>query len=174
MFSKHVTCIIILGDSSYYFNIKLLQTLFRDVFHILVRPSKLKIVNATHKRTVNGRENCPLTLVCLVDRGKPPAVLKWKHNGIVISQGGSSNLVYTFTPNKADDQSVYTCEAKQPDMKSPLAKSVHLNIKCEYSNFILRVNKVDLMDTDVKRRYYEKSLLNMLNKISIIHRLTKT
>lgn len=113
-------------------------------------PSKLKIVNATHESTLKGKENCPLNLVCLVEKGKPPAVLKWKNNGILISQGESSKLVYTFTPNKSDDQSVYTCEAQNEDMKRPLTKSIQLNIKCEYTYFILRVKEVNLIDNGVK------------------------
>lgn len=93
-------------------------------------PSKLNIVNLTEDDIVNGKENRLLNLVCLVKRGKPPAILRWKNNGILISQGGSSKLVYSFTPNKLDHQSVYTCEAQNTDMAKPLTKSIHLNIKC--------------------------------------------
>lgn len=102
-------------------------------------PSKLKIVNVTKDNIVNGKENRLLNLVCFVERGKPPAVLRWKKNGFLISLGGSNKLVYSFTPNKSDHQSGYTCEAQNTDMTKPLTQSIHLNIKCELTFLYLRL-----------------------------------
>ncbi|CAC5411923.1 unnamed protein product [Mytilus coruscus] len=130
-FDLHITNLSTSDEGLYICDLKEYCNMPPSIYLLQTKllPSKLKIVNVTHDNTVNGKENCPLNLVCLVERGIPPEVLRWKKNRISIRQGGPSKLVYTFTPNKADDQSVYTCEAQNPDMKRPLTKSIQLNIK---------------------------------------------
>ncbi|CAC5417636.1 unnamed protein product [Mytilus coruscus] len=92
-------------------------------------PTKLRIQNVTNQHTVKGIENCTLSLICLVESGKPSEELRWTKNGNTIHRGGPSKLVYTFVPGKNDHQSVYTCEAQNPDMKIPLTKTIRLDIK---------------------------------------------
>ncbi|CAC5368456.1 unnamed protein product [Mytilus coruscus] len=101
---------------------------FREVL-----PSKLKILNVTDDYTVDGKEKCPLNLVCSVEGGKPPEVLTWRKDGRIIMQEGPSKLVYSVIPDKTDHQSVYTCEAQNTDTEKPLTKSIHLNIKYKLS-----------------------------------------
>ncbi|CAC5368461.1 unnamed protein product [Mytilus coruscus] len=130
-----------------YFDNQLLEHILLDnIFQISVLPSKLEILNVTHNNTVNGKENCPLNLVCLVESGKPPEVLRWRKNGILISQGGPSKLVYSFVPMKTDHQSVFTCEAQNTDMEKPLTKSVHLNIKYKPSIKINVSNTLNMVE----------------------------
>lgn len=106
---------------------------------IPVLPSGLQIQNVTSNNTVKGIENYPLDLVCKVGSGKPPEELSWKKDQTIIAKGGPRKLVYSFFPNKTDDQSVYSCEVKNEDMKIPLTTRIHLDIECKHATPILRL-----------------------------------
>lgn len=99
-------------------------------------PSKLKILNITDDDTVVGEENHLMNLSCSVDSGKPPETLTWRRDRSIVKQGGPSKIVYSFIPAKTDYNSTFTCEAKNADMKKPLTKSIHINIKCKKTTFI--------------------------------------
>lgn len=104
-----------------------------DIISISVLPTKLQILNVTNIYTVKGIEHSSLDRICLVKKGKPPGVLRWRKNGTIIRLGGSSKLVYSFVPNENDHQSVYSCKVQNTFMEKPLKKTIHLDIQCKHS-----------------------------------------
>lgn len=115
-------------------------------------PKNLEILNITDNNIIKGRANSPLDLICLVKSGKPPEVLRWRKNKIIFKQGGPSELVFSFIPDKTDHQSVYSCEVQNPDMETPFTKTIHLDIACKHNIYTIRYRCL-------KYTYNEKVLL---------------
>jgi nephron len=83
-----------------------------------------------------------VTLVCLSYGGNPLATLTWYRNAKRVDssytavRNGSRNS-YEFRAEAADNGAVFSCQAKNDLIESPLVAEITTTVQCEYSDGIV-------------------------------------
>lgn len=96
-------------------------------------PKHLKISDTDSENLVRGRENIPVNLTCTVTSGNPKETLAWIFNNtVLVSDNSSDRLSYMIVPDRTFNSRLYTCQADNGYLDSPLQTSISLNIDCKY------------------------------------------
>ncbi|CAC5418263.1 unnamed protein product [Mytilus coruscus] len=82
------------------------------------------------KKVVRGVEGINLTIVCIVESGRPPVeTLVLSINGSNITNEGSDRITYSFIPTKLDNMKLFTCFAYSSFILNPLLCEARLDIR---------------------------------------------
>ncbi|CAC5393252.1 [Mytilus coruscus] len=95
-------------------------------------PTNLTFLNTLatkDKKIIRGIDGQTLDIVCNVKSGRPEGTLLLTQNGSNVAMGGSSTLVYSFTPTKRDNMKLFKCSAFSEMLELPLTDEVTLDIQ---------------------------------------------
>ncbi|XP_076107481.1 cell adhesion molecule DSCAM-like [Mytilus galloprovincialis] len=82
------------------------------------------------EKVVRGVEGENITIVCIVESGRPPVeTLILSINGSNITNEGSDRIRYSFIPTKLDNMKLFTCSAYSSILMNPLSCEVRLDIQ---------------------------------------------
>ncbi|CAC5393261.1 TTN [Mytilus coruscus] len=90
-------------------------------------PTNLTFLNTLatkDKKIIRGIDGQTLDIVCNVKSGRPEGTLLLTQNGSNVAMGGSSTLVYSFTPTKRDNMKLFKCSAFSEMLELPLTDEV--------------------------------------------------